>query len=69
MFDKMVQTFWWINAIGGLNISDFIQKLPITKIYSSPVFHLIWYLNLPPLFVIIQLFLAMSIFLRPQGIL
>ena len=32
------------NIIGGLNIGDFIQKLPIAKIYSSPIFYLIRYI-------------------------
>ena len=26
------------NIIGGLNISDFTKKWPISKIYSSPIF-------------------------------
>ena len=26
------------NIIGGLNIGNFIQKSPITKIYSSPIY-------------------------------
>ena len=30
--------------IGGLNIGDFIQKLPITKVYSSLLFPLAWYI-------------------------
>ena len=34
------------NIIGGLNIGDFIQKLPITKVYSSPIFHLMWYISI-----------------------
>ena len=29
--------------IGGLNIGDFPIKLPIAKVYSSPIFHLIQY--------------------------
>ena len=33
------------NIIGGLNIGDFIQKSLITKVYSSPIFHLIRYLD------------------------
>ena len=32
------------NIIGGLNIGDVIQKLPIAKIYSSPIFRLIRYM-------------------------
>ena len=32
------------SIIGGLNIGDFIQKSPIAKIYSSPIFCLIRYL-------------------------
>ena len=31
------------NIIGRLNIGDYIQKLPIAKVYSSPIFHLIRY--------------------------
>ena len=31
------------NIIGGLNIGNFIQKSPIAKIYSSPIFHLMQY--------------------------
>ena len=30
------------NIIGGLNIGYVIQKLVIAKIYSSPIFYLIW---------------------------
>ena len=33
------------NIIGGLNIGDFIQKSPIAKVYSSPIFHLIRYVH------------------------
>ena len=31
------------NITGGLNIGDFWIKLSIPEVYSSPVFHLIWY--------------------------
>ena len=31
--------------IGGLNVGNFIQKSPITEVYSSPIFHLVWYLT------------------------
>ena len=31
--------------IGGLYIGDFLIKLPITKVYSSPTFHFIQYLQ------------------------
>ena len=36
------------NIIGGLNIGEFIQKSPIAKIYSSPIFCLIRYLLINP---------------------
>ena len=29
--------------IGGLNVGNFIQKSPIAKVYSSPIFHLVRY--------------------------
>ena len=31
------------SILGGLNISDFIQKSPIIKVYSSSIFPLIQY--------------------------
>ena len=33
------------NIIGELNVGDFVQKLPITKVFSSPIFHLTHYIN------------------------
>ena len=30
--------------VGGLNIGDFPIKLPIAKVYSLPIFHLIQYI-------------------------
>ena len=38
---------WYMRIIiGGLNVSNFIQKPPIAKVYSSPIFPLIWYSNI-----------------------
>ena len=56
------------NITGGLNIGDVIQKLPIAKIYSSPVFCLIRFSLLQLLILCIggKIIGNCSVFAMPQ---
>ena len=40
---KCYKTWYIYIIIGGFNIDDLSIKLPIAKVYSSPMFHLIQY--------------------------
>ena len=42
-FHMHAYSYPYNTIIGGLNIDDFIQKLPVVKIHSLPIFRLIWF--------------------------
>ena len=56
-----IYTYLCKNIISGLNIGDFILKLPIAKVYSSPIFDLIRYIKHIYTYFVLQLSVWMEV--------